>query len=76
MSDDQTTCKFVTQYDGISRCQDPVHDHGFCRFHREALGNGEIDLSGAMSDACVNQVRRRQISYHGMVGIPVNPDLG
>jgi hypothetical protein len=67
-------CKFVTQFDGVSRCADPAYDLGFCRFHRVALDRGEIDLDGVLSDACVNQRRRREISYHGVPGIPPNPD--
>jgi len=70
-----TTCKYTSQFDGVTRCSDPVHDLGFCRFHREALDRGEIDMDGVLSDACSDQVRRRAITYHGMKGLPPNPDL-
>lgn len=70
----ETTCKYTSQYDGITRCSEPVHDLGFCRFHREAVDRGEIDMDGVLSDSCVDQVRRRAINYHGMKGLPVNPD--
>ena len=70
----QDTCKFTSQFDGVSRCQDRVHDLGFCRFHRDALGRGDIDRDGVMSDGCSDQRRRREVSYHGMTNIPPNPD--
>jgi len=70
----ETTCKFTSQFGGITRCSDPVHDLGFCVFHRDAVDRGEIDLDGVMSDSCVDQVRRREINYHGMEGLPPNPD--
>jgi hypothetical protein len=69
-----TTCKYVSQFDGVSRCQEPVHDLGFCRFHREALDRGDIDMDGVLSDSCSDQVRRRAINYHGMPNLPPNPD--
>ncbi len=69
-----TTCRFTSQFDGTTRCSEPVHDLGFCRFHRVCLDRGEIDEDGVMSDAIQDQRRRREISYHGMRGIPVNPD--
>lgn len=72
---DPLRCKFVSQFDGVSRCRHPVHDLGFCRFHREALDRGEIDADGVLSDGCSDQRRRREITYHGVDGIPVNPDL-
>jgi len=67
-------CRFTSQFDGVTRCGDPAYDHGFCRFHRDALDRGEIDGDGVMSDACADQRRRREISYHGMKGLPPNPD--
>lgn len=68
------TCKFTSQFDGITRCADPVHDMGFCRFHRDCLDSGEIDEDGVLSDAVIDQRRRRVISYHGMTSLPANPD--
>ena len=70
----QTTCKFTSQYDGTTRCSDPVHDLGFCRFHREAVDRGDIDMDGVLSDSCSDQRRRREINYHGMTSLPPNPD--
>jgi len=70
----EETCKFVSQFDGTSRCEDPAHDLGFCRFHRDALDRGELDEDGVMSDSIVDQRRRREISYHGMNRLPPNPD--
>ena len=63
-------CRFVSQFDGVSRCADAAYDLGFCRFHRSALDNGEIDEDGVMSDAISDQRRRREISYHGMTNLP------
>ena len=63
-------CRFVSQFDGVSRCADATYDLGFCRFHRAALDNGEIDEDGVMSDAISDQRRRRAISYHGMTNLP------
>jgi hypothetical protein len=70
------TCRFVTQFDGVTHCSEPPYDLGFCRFHRDCLDRGEIDEDGVMSDAVSNQKRRREISYHGMRSLPHNPDLG
>ena len=69
-------CRYVTQFDGVTRCSDPVYDEGFCRFHRDALQRGEIDEDGVISDAVHDQRRRRALNYHGMKGLPPNPDLG
>jgi hypothetical protein len=68
------TCKYTSQFDGTTRCSEPVSDLGFCTFHREAVDRGDIDLDGVMSDSCQDQVRRRAINYHGMPGLPPNPD--
>jgi hypothetical protein len=67
-------CHYTSQFDGVSRCQDPAWDLGFCRFHRDALDRGEIDEDGVMSDSVTDQARRREITYHGMANLPVNPD--
>ena len=67
------TCRYTSQFDGITRCSDPAFDMGFCRFHRDALDRGEIDEDGVLSDACVDQYRRREITYHGMRGLPPIP---
>ncbi len=67
-------CKFTSQFDGTSRCSEPAFDVGFCKFHREALDRGEIDMDGVLSDSCSDQRRRRAINYHGMSELPPNPD--
>jgi hypothetical protein len=74
MPDRDARCKFVTQFDGVTRCAEPAYDLGFCRFHRDAVDRGEIDLDGVLSDACSDQRRRRAINYHGMAGLPPLPD--
>ena len=68
------TCKFVSQFDGTSRCQDAVEDLGLCAFHRDALDRGEIDVDGVLSDSCSDQERRRAVNYHGMTNLPPLPD--
>ena len=68
-----TSCKFTSQFDGVTRCCDPAWDMGFCRFHRDCLDLGEIDEDGVMADSN-DQRRRREISYHGMTTLPPNPD--
>ena len=68
-------CRFVSQFDGVTRCADAAWDLGFCRFHRDALDRGEIDEDGVLSDAVIDQRRRRELTYHGMPGLPPNPDV-
>lgn len=70
------TCRFVTQFDGVTRCSEPSHDMGFCRFHRDCLDRGEIDEDGVLSDAVQDQRRRREINYFGMKTLPHLPDRG
>jgi hypothetical protein len=39
---------------------------GFCRFHFGALQNGEINEHGVINERLTDQVRRREINYHGI----------
>ena len=63
-------CRFTTQFDGVTQCSEASYDLGFCRFHRDCLDRGEIDEDGVMSDAVSDQIRRREINYHGMRSLP------
>lgn len=47
-------------------CSDPVYLEGFCRFHFEALQRGEINERGIINERLSDQVRRREINFHGM----------
>lgn len=70
------TCRFVSQFDGVTHCSEPPYDMGFCRFHRACIDKGEIDEDGVLSDSVMDQRRRREINYFGMTSLPHNPDLG
>jgi hypothetical protein len=63
-------CKFRTSFGGVEFCQDPVYLEGFCRFHHEALRNGEINEHGVINERVSDQTRRRQINYHGISSEP------
>ena len=47
-------------------CQDPAYVEGFCRFHHQALQDGEINANGVINERVSDQTRRRQINYHGI----------
>lgn len=70
----QTTCRFTSQFDGVTRCSEPTYDMGLCRFHRDCLDRGEIDEDAVLSDSVSDQRRRREINYYGMRTLPPNPD--
>lgn len=61
-----THCRFRTSYGGALFCQDPVYFEGFCRFHAEALQQGEINEFGVLNERLSDQQRRREINYHGI----------
>lgn len=61
-----TRCRFRTSHGGALFCQDPSYLEGFCRFHYQALCNGEINEQGVISERVLDQTRRRQINYHGI----------
>ena len=62
-------CRYISTYDGHSRCRDQVHAQGFCRFHYQAYVAGDITAEGYLADHLSDQSRRRAINFHG-----VNPD--
>ena len=59
-------CRFRTSYGGVSFCQDAPYLEGFCRFHFQALQNGEINENGVINERLTDQGRRREINYHGI----------
>ena len=61
-----TTCKFRTSFGGARFCQDRVYLEGFCKFHYRAFQQGEINELGVINELLSDQVRRREINYHGI----------
>jgi hypothetical protein len=59
-------CKFRTSYGGALFCQDAVYLEGFCRFHYRALQNREINEYGVLNELLTDQMRRREINFHGI----------
>ena len=59
-------CRFRTSYGGEIHCADPVHLVGFCRFHFECYVRGEILANGQINERLTDQIRRREINYHGV----------
>ena len=59
-------CRFRTSFGGALFCQDPVYLEGFCRFHYDALRQGEINESGVINERLADQARRREINFHGI----------
>jgi len=59
-------CRFRTSHGGALFCQDPVYLEGFCRFHFGALQKGEINENGILNELLTDQIRRREINYHGI----------
>jgi hypothetical protein len=64
-------CRFRTSLGGSEFCHDPAYLEGFCRFHYEALKRGEINELGVINERLSNQVRRREINFHGLETKPV-----
>jgi hypothetical protein len=62
-------CRYISTYDGVTRCAHEVFAQRFCRFHYEAFLAGEVTAEGYLADTLSDQVRRRQINFHG-----VHPD--
>lgn len=60
-------CKFRTSFGGARFCQDAPYLEGFCKFHFKALQRGEINELGVINERLSDQVRRREINYHGIV---------
>ena len=65
MSESQN-CRYISTYDGVTRCCHAAHAQGFCRFHYTAFLAGEITPEGYLSDDLSDQVRRRALNYHGI----------
>jgi hypothetical protein len=63
---ESTTCRYISTYDGVTRCRHGAYAQGFCRFHYAAYLAGEITEEGYLSDGLSDQVRRRAINYHGI----------
>jgi hypothetical protein len=59
-------CRFRTSLGGSEFCGDPAYLEGFCRFHYAALKNGEINERGVIDELLADQVRRREINFHGI----------
>ena len=59
-------CRFRTSFGGARFCQDEVYLEGFCSFHFEALQRGEINEMGVINELLTDQIRRREINYHGI----------
>ncbi len=59
-------CRFRTSYGGAWFCQEPSYLEGFCRFHFQAFQRGEINELGVISEKLDDQVRRREINFHGI----------
>jgi hypothetical protein len=59
-------CRFRTSHGGALFCQDPIYLEGFCRFHHQALRNGEININGVINESLSDQKRRREINTHGI----------
>ena len=61
-------CRFRTSNGGSECCQHPAYLEGFCRFHYDALKRGEIN------ELLADQVRRREINFHGIGTKPTYVD--
>lgn len=59
-------CKFRTSFGGALFCQDSQYLEGYCSFHYRALQGGEITENGVINERIADQVRRREINYHGI----------
>jgi hypothetical protein len=59
-------CRFRTSHGGSEFCEDPSYLEGFCRFHYGALKRGEINELGVINELLADQVRRREINFHGI----------
>lgn len=59
-------CRFRTSHGGSRFCQDPVYLEGFCKFHHRAYRRGEINEYGVINERLSDQIRRREINFHGI----------
>jgi hypothetical protein len=67
-------CRFRTSHGGSEFCGDAAYLEGFCRFHYDALKNGEINELGVIDELLADQVRRREINFHGIASKPAYVD--
>lgn len=63
-------CRFRTSHGGSEFCSDAPYLEGFCRFHYAALKAGEINELGVIDELLADQVRRREINFHGIARKP------
>lgn len=72
---DESGCLYISTHDGVSRCTHRIYAQRFCRFHYRCYLNGEITQEGYLADTLSDQVRRREINYHGIrpEGVQVGP---
>ena len=59
-------CRFRSSYGGDVHCRERVYQLGFCRFHFECHLGGEILANGQINEKLTDQVRRREINFHGI----------
>ena len=59
-------CRFRTSWGGTAYCQHPAYLEGFCKFHYQALQNGEMNENGVLNERISDQARRREINYYGI----------
>ena len=59
-------CRFRTSYGGAMYCADTPYLEGFCKFHFRALQAGEINENGVINERISDQIRRREINFHGI----------
>ncbi|TDI49032.1 MAG: hypothetical protein E2P01_04115 [Acidobacteria bacterium] len=59
-------CGFRTSFGGVLFCQDEDYLEGLCKFHYRALQAGEINENGVINERISDQIRRREINYHGI----------
>jgi hypothetical protein len=60
------SCRYVSSWGGVARCGEEAYELGFCRFHFDCYGRGEIDVRGILSERISDQDRRREINFHGL----------
>ena len=70
-----TRCRFRSSFGGELHCSCAAVQLGFCGFHFECYLAGEILANGQINEKLTDQVRRRQINFHG-VAVPDDPSLG
>lgn len=59
-------CRFRTSNGGALFCQDAAYLEGLCRFHYAAFQSGEINEHGVINELLSDQIRRREINFHGI----------